>query len=601
VFSRRLLVSVCFALVAAQSFAISWVVPADRFEIERASAIIVGRVLSSHAEATRFGIETVTEIALEETLKGDAGSVVRIHEPGGAVGDNVRIVPGAPAFTEGDRVLLLLYQRDDGTYTVSDLQLGAFVITKDAIGRELALRNESELEGWDPDGKPHREQHRAAEPFLAYIRDVVSGEPGTTNYGATDAPLRMSSTTVHASAIYTASSYTLQYNSGLGTRWNNFPGAVNWNQGNSETGALGSGTSQITSAFATWNAGGTNYVLKSATANTKGFLDPPDGVNNFVFERNLTSAGVQPFNCVSGGALGMGGMTSANFGAGAHFYNGEKFATTLEADVSMNQGLSACTTSQITPEMFKSVIVHELGHSLGFRHSDQNRKLTAACATDPTLECSGGAIMNHILVSGLNGHLQQWDNNALNAVYGAAAPVCPAVIVSAPQVAPVSDGFQLSIIASGGSPFTYRWYQGAIPGSGAQIGTGSTLHVNPAVTTSYWCRVTNSCDNSTDSAAVKVTIATCTVPELLNELLDQTVIAGTSVTFTVLFSGSGSVTWFNGDPVTPIGFGATFTTGPLAQTAQFHARVTNACGFVETNVGTIIVTPASTRRRAARH
>jgi hypothetical protein len=691
--SRRFLVSLFVVFAAARSFAISYVVPADRFEIERASAIIIGRVLGSHVEVSRYGIETVTEVALEEALKGEAGSVVRVHEPGGAFGDIARTIPGVPTFTDGDRVLLLLYQREDGAYTVIDLQLGAFRIAKDSAGRELALRNESELEGWDPNGQPHREQHRAAEPFLAYIRGIVRGEPAATDYIVASAPLKTINETVHASTVYTASSYLLIYGSGLGTRWNSFPGAVNWNQGNVETGALGTGTSQISAAFAAWNAGGTNYVLKSANANLKGFLDPPDGVNNFVFERNLTSAGVQPFNCSSGGALGMGGMTSANFGAGAHFHNGEKFATTLEADVSMNQGLANCTTAQIPLEMFKSVIVHELGHSLGFRHSDQTRNLTANCATDPMLECSNGAIMNHILVSGLNGHLQQWDNTALNAVYGAdavcnapaintqpagstiisgnsaqlsvtasgtgplsyqwfagasgdisspvsggtfaaisvspatttsywvrvtgqCAPVansnaatvivnvagCPSVVANMPQVAQVSDGFQLSIVASGGTSFTYRWYQGSTPGVGPQVGSGNSLRVNPTVTTSYWCRVTNNCGNSAESVSVKVMVAACVAPQILSALADQTVTAGTSITLTVLFSGNGTtIAWFAGDVSTPIGSGATLTTDPLTQTRQFRARVTNACGSAETNVATITVTPVITRRRTAPH
>ncbi|MCU1230327.1 MAG: hypothetical protein JWO97_3211 [Acidobacteria bacterium] len=691
--SRRFLVSLFVVFAAARSFAISYVVPADRLEIERASAIIIGRVLGSHVEVSRYGIETVTEVALEEALKGEAGSVVRVHEPGGVFGDIARTIPGVPTFTDGDRVLLLLYQREDGTYTVIDLQLGAFRITKDFAGREFALRDESELEGWDPNGQPHREQHRAAEPFLVYIRGIVRGEPAATDYAVASAPLKAINEAVHASTVYTASSYLLIYGSGLGTRWNSFPGAVNWNQGNVETGALGTGSSQISAAFAAWNAGGTNYVLKSANANPKGFLDPPDGVNNFVFERNLTSAGVQPFNCSSGGALGMGGMTSANFGAGAHFHNGEKFATTLEADVSMNQGLANCTTAQIPLEMFKSVIVHELGHSLGFRHSDQTRNLTANCATDPTLECSNGAIMNHILVAGLNGHLQQWDNTALSAVYGAdavcnapsintqpagstivsgnlaqlsvtaigtgplsyqwftgasgdvsspvsggtfaaisvspatttsywvrvtgpCAPVansnavtvtvnvagCAAVIANTPQVTQVSDGFQLSIAASGGSSFTYRWYQGSTPGVGPQVGSGNTLHVNPAVTTSYWCRVTNNCGNSAESVSAKVTVAACVAPQILGALADQTVTAGTSITLTVLFSGNGAtITWFAGDVSTPVGTGATLTSEPLMQTTQFRARVTNACGSAETNVATITVTPVITRRRTARH
>ena len=104
-----------FGVAARTLFAVSYVVPTDRFEIERSSAIIVGRVLSSHVERSpQFGIETVTEVVLEQGLKGNVGTVVQIHEPGGVLGDEARLIPGVPDFTDGDRVLLFLYQRRNG-------------------------------------------------------------------------------------------------------------------------------------------------------------------------------------------------------------------------------------------------------------------------------------------------------------------------------------------------------------------------------------------------------------------------------------------------------------------------------------------------------
>src|SRR5216684_9394687 len=127
-------------LSAGRAFAVSYVVPRDRLEIERSSAIIVGRVLSSHVEnSPRFGIETVTEVALEEAIKGSVDSVIRIHEPGGVLGDEARMIPGVPAFTDGDRVLLFLYQREEGEYSVNDLQLGSFHFAKEVSGRDLVI------------------------------------------------------------------------------------------------------------------------------------------------------------------------------------------------------------------------------------------------------------------------------------------------------------------------------------------------------------------------------------------------------------------------------------------------------------------------------
>jgi len=598
--SKVLLATLVFA-IAAPSFAITYIVPPDRVEIERASAIVVGRVLGSHAHASRFGIETVTTIALEEAIKGNPGSVVEIHTPGGTLDGETRVVPGVPTFVDGERVLLLLYQRDDGAYTISNLGLGTFRFVRDAIGRELALRNDADIEGWDAGGLVHVEQPRSAERFLNYVRGVVRGDVVSEDYVVMKMPLMVKAGSLHpiATASFTATSYMLTYNSGLGTRWNVFPSAVNWNRGNSETGPLGNGAAEISAAFSTWNAGGTNYVLSSANANPNGFLEATDGTNNIVFEKDLTSAGLQPFNCSMGGALGVAGMTHASFGAGTHVFHGETFATTLEADVSFNQGLGAC--SNFPQETFKSAIVHEVGHTLGFRHSDQNRNLTASCSGDPTLDCSSSAIMNHILASGLNGQLQAWDNAALNAVYGTAPACTPPSITVQPAGTSINGGnsAQLSVAATGTAPLSYQWFAGLSgdPSTPVNGGTTATIVVAPATTTAYWVRVTGACGPAANSNTAVVAVAVCAPPQILNTLKEQTILAGSIVSLTINVLGTNtSVSWFaNGNP---IAFGPTLTT-PVTQTTQFRAHVTNACGVADSN--TITITVVSPRRRTVLH
>jgi len=574
----------CLALVlvlfAPALLATSYVVPADRFEIERASAIIVGRVLQSH--------ETVIDVALEEAIKGEPGSFVRIH-----------LVPGGPSFTDGERVLLFLYRRADGSFVINDLQLGAFHFVDG-----LFVRDESELVGWDPDGSVHVERPRSAQRFLDYVRGVVHGEVVSDDYFV--APY------VHARSVsiaaFTATSYMLQYTGGVGSRWNVFPAAVNWNQGSVETGALGSGTPQINAAFNAWNAGGTHYVLAGATPNTKGFYDASDGVNNIVFEKDLTSAGIQPFSCTSGGVLGVGGMHKANFGAGAHVFHGETFATTLEADVSMNQGIANCTTAQLAPGEFASVIAHEIGHTLGFRHSDQNRLVNAPCSTDPSLECNGQALMNHILVAGLNGHLQTWDKTALEAVYGSGPPCVPPSIAQQPSGSTITSGAtaQLSVIAAGTAPFTYQWYSGASGNTSTPVSAGSnaSVHVSPSVTTSYWVRVGGPCAPSVDSSSATITVnPSCAAPRINEQPKDQQSAAGTTVVLAVVISEPGaSVIWFEGatgNISAPVGSGLAITSPLLTHTTQFWARATGHCGSVDSNAATITVNAA--RRRSITH
>jgi hypothetical protein len=587
--------------VASPSFAITYIVPPDRFEIERAGAIVVGRVLGSHVEASRFGIETVTTIALEETIKGTHGNVVDIHSPGGTLDGETRLVPGVPTFADGERVLLFLFQRGDNAYVISDLGLGTFRLVRDAAGRELAVRNDADIEGWDIRGNVHVEQQRSAERFLDYVRGVVRGDVVADDYVVSKMPtVRTESLHPITTASFTATSYMLTYNSGLGTRWNVFPSAVSWNRGNSETGPLGNGAAEISAAFSTWNAGGTNYVLSSATANPNGFLDATDGTNNIVFEKNLTSAGLQPFSCSNGGALGIAGMTHAS--PGSHVYRGETFLTTAEADVSMNQGVGTCSPGTVPQELFKSAITHEFGHTLGFRHSDQTRNLAASCAGDPTLDCTSSALMNHILASGLNGQLQAWDNAALNAVYGAAPACTSPSITLQPFGASINSGnsAQLSVTATGTAPLSYQWFVGSTGDTSTPVngGTSSTIVVAPATTTSYWVRVTGGCAPVANSNTATIAVTVCVPPQILNTLKDQTVLAGTVVTLSINVTGTNAnVSWSaNGNL---IAFGPTLITAPLTQTTQFRAHVTNACGFADSNLVTITVTPP--RRRTVLH
>src|SRR5260221_8614344 len=79
---RGYLSALLLLLVAVHGFAASYVVPTDRFEIERSHVIVVGHVLSSHVEKSPdFGIETITDFVVEDAIKGDPGLLVQIHEP----------------------------------------------------------------------------------------------------------------------------------------------------------------------------------------------------------------------------------------------------------------------------------------------------------------------------------------------------------------------------------------------------------------------------------------------------------------------------------------------------------------------------------------
>src|SRR5205085_9856529 len=89
--------------------------------------------------------------------------------------------------------------------------------------------------------------------------------------------------------------------------------------------------------------------------------------------------------------------------------------TATEGDVEMNKGEANCTFFLVTSNDFASAVTHEVGHAIGFRHSDQDRTDSAACPMG--LDCTTMAIMNHFIPGGLNAALQTWDQSAVRTIY----------------------------------------------------------------------------------------------------------------------------------------------------------------------------------------
>ncbi|MBV9494028.1 MAG: hypothetical protein JOZ54_07260, partial [Acidobacteria bacterium] len=317
----------------------------------------------------------------------------------------------------------------DGNWRVRDLVLGKFRFATDKLGRRLAVRDEGEIVGWDSQGNTFEERRRSADEFLDFVRKEANGSIGIADYTVSTEPLLVTPSEhsqklplrAVANATFSANSYLFIISGNLGGRWNVFPSAVSFVSVGSEPGAPSGGVAAIQAAFTAWNGdplSNVNYVY-SGTGNAQGGVSTSDGVNAVAFERDLSRFGVPPFQCTSNsysGTLGVGGITRAS---GTHVGpNSETFSTTQEGDVEMNQGIANCTLLFNNGD-FNSAVTHEVGHTLGFRHSDQTRadNPNTPCTTDPTLECSNQAIMKSFISQGLNAALQAYDQHAVQAVY----------------------------------------------------------------------------------------------------------------------------------------------------------------------------------------
>ncbi len=442
-FRRTLPFLAALALVSSPASAATFIVPDDPRLIRQADAIVFGAALNSYAQLNdRDAIETVTNFSIEEVIKGDIRTEqISIVEPGGVYGDQFYIIPGSPQFKEGERHLLFLRRLEAG-WTVHDLVIGKFSWRSDAIGRDILARDSENLNGWDQGGKVHVERMRLAGRFLDYIRVLVKGGPALDDYfiPGPEPLTRLKTNATGLLPINTAASpspTTYLAGASSGTRWNIFPAPVNWFSVGTEPGAPGNGVTAINAAFNAWNGDASSnvnylYAGDDPSGTHTGGIGTADSQNTIAFERDLSCCA--DFQCTASsysGTLGVGGVR----GDGTTHVgpNNETFFTATEGDVEMNRGIADCNLL-FNSGNFNSAVTHEVGHTLGFRHSDQNRT-NGACTAD--LECSSSAIMTSSVTNGINATLQTWDQNAVRAVYpgsgGGTAPAAPTGVTATAQ------------------------------------------------------------------------------------------------------------------------------------------------------------------------
>ena len=399
-----------FLLFTMSASAATFVVPPDDVLVEKSSLILEGEVLTSFSRYGSQGrIETVTDVSVGEMLKGilmqDSISIVH---PGGRIGDRAMHLPGVPDFSQGDRVLLFLTMNERGQWTTVDLALGKFSYLPDRKGRLLAIREFEEIAGWDLQGNVHEERTRDANRFRRYVRDVATSGRAIEDYYV-DVPAEelQSIASMVSTNLVSASDYTFLSDIGggnfVGWRWNTFSTTdQEFFNRNAQTGITDGGVSALQDALAAWtNDCGSKieYHYGGVNSAAKGQAES-DGVNGVVFG-DVFNEITGSFNCTTGGVLGIGGPWSL----GTHTYGFETMISISEGNVVIQNGVECW--SGLNDGRFTQLLVHELGHTLGFRHSDEVGRSPNTTA----------AIMRASLVQNLGATLQQYDKDAAASVY----------------------------------------------------------------------------------------------------------------------------------------------------------------------------------------
>ncbi|GAA4357832.1 hypothetical protein GCM10023185_22860 [Hymenobacter saemangeumensis] len=287
--------------------------------------------------------------------------------------------------------------------------------------------------------------------------------------------------------------------------------------------------------------------------------------------------------------------------------------TTLQTYTTVAGGTYTLTLPTVTAE-----VVYTLRSVISCnnqKNSTINLTLAPSLALNATATtvCSGGTTT--LTATGSNNGSYTWSAPGMaNITNSGTLVVSPSVstnyTVTAPTSCSATTTQQLSVVvptltgSSSASPVcagttvtltaasnvagaTFTWTSG-----GTTIGTGASINVTPASSTTY--RVTSSNPSSCSSTSFRDVPVTVTTQSVSSSPASATINRGSSVTLTASSNFSGATyTWRTGGSTGPIvGSGATLTVSPTVTTTYTVVSSTSTCGTAQRDVTVTVNQPA---------
>ncbi|MBC8647368.1 MAG: hypothetical protein H7X85_09415 [Thermoanaerobaculia bacterium] len=339
----------------------------------RSRVIVEGTVVSVAPRENRDGFpETETTIAVTRTFRGAPRARLRLRDLGGRLVDGRWLkIWGRPDYVVGRRVIVFAVPHPEGEFQTAELTLGKFEIWKDSAGRRFLARD---LITRPSEGLQYLRTVGSKEPAADRLRDYAAFLRFLASPGAAALPTAPPAT-IRIQDLRPetdAGSHALrpawaEWSGSARYRWNN-GATASWTLSSTPNAITGGGYGEAQAAIAEWT---------SHPFSTINFVDGGLGSSgtNFINLASTSTCGASGPFC-GGGVAGCGGPGGIG---GTHTWRGETYGTIGSGHISVRQ-LTGPTC--LPSPTFAAIVTHELGHTLGYGHSDQGASTHDVCIGD---------------------------------------------------------------------------------------------------------------------------------------------------------------------------------------------------------------------------